>query len=80
MAWELSIMEPRSWVRGCPVDEADGDGDEGAAVMILFRERISVSKRNRSPSNDFWVFYKCSWLNTNHNHPVYLYRKYVAHL
>lgn len=45
-------MAERSRGRTCTVDEADGDGEE-EVDKILSSERISVSKRNRSPSNDF---------------------------
>ncbi len=50
-------MEARRSDSGRSVDEADGDGMEGADDKALLRVLKSVSNRSRSPSNEVWVFY-----------------------
>lgn len=56
MSCELSISDASRCGTGWYELEADGEGGDGAEVVVLLSVRRSVSKRRRSPSKDVCVF------------------------
>jgi hypothetical protein len=55
MAWEWSIRVDRRCAIGLYGVEAEGELGVGEDWMDFLRERMSVSKRRRSPSNEVWI-------------------------